>query len=198
MDGWMDEKEWKIRIGNNTDRRHVRHTSAERGEQDIIRTDISSLARNRWWDRATHRQDLPANTGLTENSVSSYMHRHTQTQTLTCKSWWGSVGDLWGCIAVTVAPPAPHFFPLPCSVSSPFQCFTNPHLLPLTLSIHPPVFFIVSLWNVMVMHLNSNKPWCPTDTLHFHSIQLWIPVPGTNIYVRLVNYSLQVVERQYN
>lgn len=122
MDGWMDEKKWKIRIGNNTDIRHVRHTSTERGEQDIIRTDISSLARNRWWDRATHRQDLPANTGLTENSVSSYMHRHIQTQTLTCKSWWGSINDLKGCTAVTVAPPTPNFFPLPCSLSSPFQC----------------------------------------------------------------------------
>lgn len=83
-------------------------TQTKIGEQDIIRTDISSLARNRWWDRAD-RIFLPIQEW--RRIAWACTCTDTQTQCWTCKSWWWSVSDLKGCIAVTVTvtPPNPSF-----------------------------------------------------------------------------------------
>lgn len=128
-DGWKDG--WQ-RIGENTDTRCVHPTYTERSEQDIIRTDISSLARNRWWDRATHRQVLSANTERTENTVSMHMYvnRHIQKQ-----SWWGSVNDFkrLHTVAVTVTQPFVFLSSLFYFLSFSVLCYcTNPKHLCLT------------------------------------------------------------------
>lgn len=146
-----------------------------------------------------HRQILPANTGVTENRQK--MCRHTHKHRL------GLVKVLMRMMskAAFLSPSHTEPFissPLFCSASSPplsILCYcNNPRLLSLTLSICPGGFHYCIIWNVMIMHLNTNKHWCLRDILDDHLIQFWIPVPSKYIYVALVNYSLQVVERQYN
>lgn len=143
MDGWMDEKEWKIRIGNNTDIRHVRHTSTERGEQDIIRTDISSLARNRWWNELrTDRIFLPI------RDWQRIVSARTCTDTYKHRLWRVSLDE--GASMISKAAPLSRSHPQPLISSLFLVCFPllfNALLLyqpssSSTYSLHPSSSFL--------------------------------------------------------
>lgn len=78
-EGRKEEKGWK-KVRNNPSTRCMHPTSTDKAEQDIIRGGISGLSRNRWWDRAIHRQDLSSSPELKKKRIDIYIHRHTKKQ----------------------------------------------------------------------------------------------------------------------
>lgn len=138
--GRKEEEGWK-KVRNNPSTRCMHPTSTDKAEQDIIRGGISGLSRNRWWDRAIHRQDLPSSPELKEKRIRIYIHRHTKNsvgliKVFMSKHQWFE--KLPGCHWHT---PSLHFLsPLLSFLSFLFLYFcTNPHHLPGLHFIHSPI-----------------------------------------------------------